>query len=48
MDKLTEYQTKHLLASPIMNGKDVVAVLMAVNKVDGPHFTQRDEEVRRL
>uniref|UniRef100_A0A8D0WQC9 Phosphodiesterase n=1 Tax=Sus scrofa TaxID=9823 RepID=A0A8D0WQC9_PIG len=45
VDKLTEYQTKHLLASPIMNGKDVVAVLMAVNKVDGPHFTQRDEEI---
>ena len=48
MDTLTEYQTKNILASPIMNGKDVVAVIMAVNKVDGPRFTERDEEVRML
>ncbi|XP_035870608.1 rod cGMP-specific 3',5'-cyclic phosphodiesterase subunit alpha isoform X3 [Phyllostomus discolor] len=45
VDTLTEYQTKNILASPIMNGKDVVAVIMAVNKVDGPHFTKRDEEI---
>lgn len=48
VDELTEYQTKNILASPIMNGKDVVAVIMAVNKIDGPHFTKRDEEVRLL
>lgn len=48
VDNLTEYQTKSILASPIMNGKDVVAIIMAVNKVDGPHFTKRDEEVRVL
>lgn len=48
VDTLTEYQTKNILASPIMNGKDVVAIIMAVNKVDGPHFTKRDEEVRML
>lgn len=48
MDTLTEYQTKNILASPIMNGKDVVAIIMAVNKVGGPHFTKRDEEVRML
>lgn len=48
VDTLTEYQTKNILASPIMNGKDVVAVIMAVNKVDEPHFTKRDEEVRML
>lgn len=29
-----------------MNGKDMVAVLMAVNKLDGPSFTAKDEEVR--
>lgn len=46
VDTLTDYQTKNILASPIMNGKDVVAIIMAVNKVDGPHFTQKDEEVR--
>lgn len=48
VDDLTEYQTKNILASPIMNGKDVVAVIMAVNKVDGPHFTKADEEVSLL
>lgn len=48
VDGLTEYQTKSILASPIMNGKDVVAIIMAVNKVDEPHFTKRDEEVRLL
>ncbi|XP_073746975.1 rod cGMP-specific 3',5'-cyclic phosphodiesterase subunit alpha isoform X2 [Callorhinus ursinus] len=45
VDTLTEYQTKNILASPIMNGKDVVAIIMAVNKVDGPHFTKTDEEI---
>ncbi|XP_052598724.1 rod cGMP-specific 3',5'-cyclic phosphodiesterase subunit alpha [Peromyscus californicus insignis] len=45
VDDLTEYQTKSILASPIMNGKDVVAIIMAVNKVDEPHFTKRDEEI---
>nr|KAF6448328.1 phosphodiesterase 6A [Rousettus aegyptiacus] len=28
-----------------MNGKDVVAIIMAVNKVGEPHFTKRDEEI---
>ncbi|XP_027697568.1 rod cGMP-specific 3',5'-cyclic phosphodiesterase subunit alpha [Vombatus ursinus] len=45
VDHLTEYKTKNILATPIMNGKDVVAVIMAVNKVDGPCFTKRDEEI---
>lgn len=45
MDELTEYETKSVLAVPIMNGKDTVAVLMAVNKLDGPSFTAKDEEV---
>ncbi|KAM9331517.1 rod cGMP-specific 3',5'-cyclic phosphodiesterase subunit beta isoform 2-T2 [Gastrophryne carolinensis] len=44
-DDLTEYETKNILATPIMNGKDVVAVIMAVNKTDGPYFTQNDEDV---
>lgn len=47
MDELTEYQTRSVLAVPIMNGKDMVAVLMATNKLDGPSFTAKDEEVRR-
>ncbi|ELK28299.1 Rod cGMP-specific 3',5'-cyclic phosphodiesterase subunit alpha [Myotis davidii] len=45
VDTLTEYQTKNILASPIMNGKDVVAIIMAVNKVGGPYFTKSDEEI---
>ncbi|KFO32001.1 rod cGMP-specific 3',5'-cyclic phosphodiesterase subunit alpha isoform X4 [Fukomys damarensis] len=45
VDNLTEYQTKNILATPIMNGKDVVAVIMAVNKVEGSYFTKRDEEI---
>nr|XP_004656116.1 rod cGMP-specific 3',5'-cyclic phosphodiesterase subunit beta [Jaculus jaculus] len=44
-DELTEYVTKNILAMPIMNGKDVVAVIMAVNKLDGPCFTSDDEDV---
>ncbi|XP_057204992.1 rod cGMP-specific 3',5'-cyclic phosphodiesterase subunit alpha isoform X2 [Triplophysa rosa] len=44
VDTLTEYQTKNVLATPIMNGKDMVAVMMAVNKINGPHFTAQDEE----
>ncbi|KAJ8254981.1 hypothetical protein GJAV_G00199580 [Gymnothorax javanicus] len=44
VDQLTEYQTKNVLATPIMNGKDMVAVIMAVNKIGEPHFTKQDEE----
>ncbi|XP_043916307.1 rod cGMP-specific 3',5'-cyclic phosphodiesterase subunit beta-like [Protopterus annectens] len=44
-DELTEYHTRSILATPIMNGKDVVAVIMALNKVDGPCFTEADEEL---
>ena len=46
VDLLQEYKTKNVLATPIMNGKDVVSVIMAINKLDGPHFTEEDEEVR--
>lgn len=45
VDELTEYKTKSVLAIPIMNGKDMVAVMMAINKLDGPCFTEKDEEV---
>uniref|UniRef100_H3A7M4 Phosphodiesterase n=1 Tax=Latimeria chalumnae TaxID=7897 RepID=H3A7M4_LATCH len=44
-DEVTQYSTKNILATPIMNGKDVVAVIMAVNKTDGPYFTQGDEDL---
>ncbi|XP_036382773.1 rod cGMP-specific 3',5'-cyclic phosphodiesterase subunit beta-like [Megalops cyprinoides] len=45
VDKLTGYATKCILAMPIMNGKDVVAVIMAVNKTYGPHFTSEEEDI---
>ncbi|XP_034764685.2 rod cGMP-specific 3',5'-cyclic phosphodiesterase subunit alpha-like [Acipenser ruthenus] len=45
VDQLTEYTTKSILATPILNGKDVVGVLMAINKIGAPHFTKQDEEV---
>uniref|UniRef100_UPI00398E9330 rod cGMP-specific 3',5'-cyclic phosphodiesterase subunit beta-like n=1 Tax=Pristiophorus japonicus TaxID=55135 RepID=UPI00398E9330 len=45
VDTLTEYVTKNVLATPIMNGKDIVAVIMAINKTDGPYFTQGDEDL---
>uniref|UniRef100_A0A8C9YGE8 Phosphodiesterase n=1 Tax=Sander lucioperca TaxID=283035 RepID=A0A8C9YGE8_SANLU len=44
VDELTAYKTKSVLAIPIMNGKDMVAVMMALNKSDGPRFTAKDEE----
>jgi hypothetical protein len=44
-DELTDYVTRNILAMPIMNGKDVMAVIMAVNKLDGPCFTSEDEDV---
>uniref|UniRef100_A0AAQ6A8P0 Phosphodiesterase n=1 Tax=Amphiprion ocellaris TaxID=80972 RepID=A0AAQ6A8P0_AMPOC len=45
VDELTEYETKCVLATPILNGKDMVAVIMAINKTTGPHFTAEDEDV---
>ncbi|XP_034267176.1 rod cGMP-specific 3',5'-cyclic phosphodiesterase subunit beta [Pantherophis guttatus] len=45
VDELTESTTKNILATPIMNGKDVVAVIMAVNKIGGPFFTSADENL---
>lgn len=45
VDELTEYTTRNVLATPIMNGKDVVGVIMAINKTNGPHFTDADEDL---
>ncbi|XP_001512709.1 rod cGMP-specific 3',5'-cyclic phosphodiesterase subunit beta isoform X1 [Ornithorhynchus anatinus] len=44
-DETTDYVTRNILATPIMNGKDVVAVIMAVNKTDGSFFTSSDEDI---
>uniref|UniRef100_A0A3B3X975 Phosphodiesterase n=1 Tax=Poecilia mexicana TaxID=48701 RepID=A0A3B3X975_9TELE len=45
VDELTEYETRNVLAAPILNGKDLVAVIMALNKTTGPHFTSQDEDL---
>lgn len=45
VDELTDYTTKNILATPILNGKDLVAVIVAINKLNGPHFTSSDETV---
>lgn len=45
MDKHTGYVTRNLLATPIVMGKEVLAVVMAVNKVNAPAFSKQDEKV---
>lgn len=45
MDKQTGYVTRNLLATPIVMGKEVLAVVMAVNKVNASEFSKQDEEV---
>ncbi|CDQ73043.1 unnamed protein product [Oncorhynchus mykiss] len=44
VDQIQEYQNKSVLAAPIMSGKDMVAAMIAVNKIGAPHFTKQDEE----
>uniref|UniRef100_A0A8C0W4H0 GAF domain-containing protein n=1 Tax=Castor canadensis TaxID=51338 RepID=A0A8C0W4H0_CASCN len=45
MDRQTGYVTRNLLATPIMVGKEVLAVVMALNKVNSSEFSRQDEEV---
>ncbi|XP_005407576.1 PREDICTED: cone cGMP-specific 3',5'-cyclic phosphodiesterase subunit alpha' isoform X2 [Chinchilla lanigera] len=45
MDKQTGYVTRNLLATPIMMGKEVLAVVMAINKRNASEFSKQDEEV---
>ncbi|XP_030423158.1 rod cGMP-specific 3',5'-cyclic phosphodiesterase subunit beta [Gopherus evgoodei] len=45
VDELTQYTTRNVLATPITNGKDLVAVIMAINKLNGPFFTSSDESL---
>ncbi|TNN71369.1 Rod cGMP-specific 3',5'-cyclic phosphodiesterase subunit beta [Liparis tanakae] len=48
VDDLTDYKTRNILATPILNGKDMVAVIMALNKTTGPHFTAEDEDYLKI
>uniref|UniRef100_A0A672RNB3 Phosphodiesterase n=1 Tax=Sinocyclocheilus grahami TaxID=75366 RepID=A0A672RNB3_SINGR len=45
VDKQTGYTTKNILAAPLMNGKDPLGVVMAINKVGGNEFSKADEDL---
>ncbi|NXN55540.1 PDE6C phosphodiesterase, partial [Rynchops niger] len=45
LDKKTGYTTVNMLATPIMQGKEVLAVVMALNKLNATEFSKEDEEV---
>lgn len=45
MDKQTGYTTKNILASPLMAGKEVLGVVMAINKTGANEFSETDEDV---
>ncbi|XP_010209662.1 PREDICTED: cone cGMP-specific 3',5'-cyclic phosphodiesterase subunit alpha' isoform X2 [Tinamus guttatus] len=45
MDKRTGYTTINMLATPITQGKEVLAVVMALNKQNDTAFSKEDEEV---
>ncbi|XP_012859710.1 cone cGMP-specific 3',5'-cyclic phosphodiesterase subunit alpha' isoform X1 [Echinops telfairi] len=45
MDKRTGYTTRNLLATPIVMGKEVLAVVMALNKENTSEFLKQDEVV---
>ncbi|OCT71760.1 cone cGMP-specific 3',5'-cyclic phosphodiesterase subunit alpha'-like [Xenopus laevis] len=44
-DKQTGYTTKNLLAAPILLAKEILAVIMVVNKQNAGEFSKEDEEV---
>ncbi|PKK21310.1 cone cGMP-specific 3',5'-cyclic phosphodiesterase subunit alpha' [Columba livia] len=45
LDKKTGYTTINMLATPITQGKEVLAVVMALNKLNATEFSKEDEEV---
>ncbi|XP_013806600.2 cone cGMP-specific 3',5'-cyclic phosphodiesterase subunit alpha' [Apteryx mantelli] len=45
LDKRTGYTTINMLATPVMQGKEVLAVVMALNKLNDTAFSKEDEEV---
>lgn len=47
-DKLSNFQTRNLLAIPLVDRDTLVGVIEAVNKVGGPHFTDIDLRVMQM
>lgn len=45
VDKQTKYATKCVMTMPIMNGKEPIAVIMALNKQGAGEFSKSDQEV---
>lgn len=45
VDKQTGYTTINMLATPVLKGKEVLAVFMALNKKNATEFSKEDEEV---
>ncbi|KAI7796876.1 cone cGMP-specific 3',5'-cyclic phosphodiesterase subunit alpha' [Triplophysa rosa] len=45
VDKQTGYTTKSMLGAPLMNGKDLLGIVMVINKVGGTEFSKADEEL---
>nr|XP_058910475.1 cone cGMP-specific 3',5'-cyclic phosphodiesterase subunit alpha' [Kogia breviceps] len=45
MDKRTRCDTRNLLATPVVMGKEVRAVVVALNKVDASELSKRGEDV---
>lgn len=45
MDKQTKYATKCMMTTPIMNGKEPIGVIMALNKQGANEFSKSDQEV---
>ncbi|KAF7705139.1 cone cGMP-specific 3',5'-cyclic phosphodiesterase subunit alpha' [Silurus meridionalis] len=45
VDKQTGYTTKNMIAAPIMCGKDLLGIIMAINKVDETEFSKADENL---
>ncbi|XP_033005154.1 cone cGMP-specific 3',5'-cyclic phosphodiesterase subunit alpha' isoform X2 [Lacerta agilis] len=45
VDKQTGYTTVSMLATPIVSGKEVLAVIMALNKQNASEFSKEDEDL---
>ena len=45
MDKQTKYTTKCMLTAPIMNGKEPIGVVAALNKQGANEFSKSDVDV---
>ncbi|KAG1954609.1 cone cGMP-specific 3',5'-cyclic phosphodiesterase subunit alpha' [Pimephales promelas] len=45
VDKQTGYTTKNMMIAPLMNGKDVLGVVTALNKVGANEFSKADEDL---